>query len=166
MAGTKLLDPVQQLTTYRSARSGGLFRDRIVSIRTTPPTISQKRICSEKIAELLLRETSVADDPGHRVCIHRIVPWNRHDSNAIRHHNVLALSCDGESRFLQCLNGSEMRNARYPTHNLSRNLNFAEFTLTRQLACNGEVLLNSIPDVRQGLFFGPALRPTARQTRT
>lgn len=50
-----------------------------------------------------------------------------------------------------------MRNARDLAHKLSRNLNFAEFALTRELPRDSDVLFNSISDVDQGFFFGHAL---------
>jgi hypothetical protein len=40
-------------------------------------------------------------DSAHRKGIHRIVPWNREDANSIRHYNVLSLSEDAKTCFLQ-----------------------------------------------------------------
>ena len=60
-------------------------------------------ISSKQVAELLRRETSIADDAAHGERVHRVVPRDSHDPHSIRHHDVLALPGDPEPNFSSAL---------------------------------------------------------------
>jgi hypothetical protein len=57
-----------------------------------------------------------------------------------------------------------MRNTCDLAHQLRRNFDFAEFTFSRELPGYRKIILYSIPDVGESLFFGLSLRPAAWQT--
>jgi hypothetical protein len=69
------------------------------------------RALSEEFLKLLHVEARIARDAAHRKSIYRIVARNRHNSNAIRHHDVLALADDAKAGLLQSPDGIEVIDA-------------------------------------------------------
>lgn len=118
----------------------------------------------QQFAKLLLCQPCVAYDASHRVSIYRIVSGNGYDSDSVRHHDVPALSGNAETGLIQGFNRPEMRNTCDLAHQLRRNFDFAEFAFTRELPGHRKIILYSISDVGESLFFGNSLRPAAWQT--
>ena len=56
-------------------------------------------------------ETSIASDATHRKSIYRIVARNRHNSNSIRHYDVLALAHDAKTDLPQSPDSIEVIHA-------------------------------------------------------
>ena len=50
------------------------------------------------------RQSGILHNPAQRKRLDRIVPWNRHLTDAISHHDVLALADDRKPRFFQSPN--------------------------------------------------------------
>ena len=65
----------------------------------------------EKSFELFDVETSIARNAAHRKGIYWIVARNRHNANAIRHDDMLALAHDAKAGLLQSPNGIEVIDA-------------------------------------------------------
>jgi len=118
----------------------------------------------EQVAKLPLGQPCVANDASPRVGIYRIVPGNGHDSHSVCHHDVPALPGYAETGLLQSFHRPEMRNTCDPAHRLRRDFDFAEFVFARELPGNRKIILNSISDAGESLFFGLSLRPAAWQT--
>jgi hypothetical protein len=55
----------------------------------------------QQLAKFLLAAPGVADDSAHRERVHGIVPGNRDDSSAVRHHHVPALPGNPEPCLLK-----------------------------------------------------------------
>lgn len=55
----------------------------------------------KKITELLDRQTRIASDAAHSECIDGIVPRDGNDARAIAHDNMLTLTRDMKSGFLE-----------------------------------------------------------------
>jgi len=108
-------------------------------------------------------QSCVANDASPRVGIYRIVPGNGHDSHSVCHHDVPALPGYAETGLLQSFHRPEMRNTCDPAHRLRRDFDFAEFVFARELPGNRKIILNSISDAGESLFFGLSLRPAAWQ---
>jgi hypothetical protein len=122
-------------------------------------------ISSKQVAELLRRETSIADDAAHRERVHRVVPWDSHDPPSIRHHDMLALPGDPEPNLFECPDGPKVRDSRYLRHPLCRNFHFPQVLLTGKFLGDFEVFPNRVLDVRQSFLFGGTLRPAPREAR-
>jgi hypothetical protein len=83
----------------------------ILASRAPVPQRVSWRSRSEKSFELFDVETGIACDASHRESIYWIVARNRHNSDAIRHHDMLALAHDAKAGFFQRLDGIQMIDA-------------------------------------------------------
>ncbi len=65
----------------------------------------------KRCPKLFYRETSIPCDPTHGIRVDRVITWNRQKPNAIRHHDMLTMTDNAKSRFLQGSHGSKMIDA-------------------------------------------------------
>ena len=77
-------------------------------------------------------ESRVLDYAAHGERIHRVRPRNGEDSFAVGHDDMLALANHAETSFLECANGTRVRDARYLGH-LHRDLDLPYVRTLRQL---------------------------------
>ncbi len=119
----------------------------------------------EQFSKLLRREACIANNSAHRDRINRIVARNGHDSPAICHYNVPALSRNVEPSFFAGLDRAQVWDTRDLGHSLRRYFHFPQVLDTRKLLCNVEILADRVLNVSQGLLFGGALGPATREAR-
>ena len=67
---------------------------------------------SEQPLELFDCEAGVSNNTAHRVFVYRIIARHRDDSNAVSHHDVLALGGNGETCLFESSNRSKMIDSR------------------------------------------------------
>lgn len=72
---------------------------------------------SEKLLELFDVESRITSDASHRKSVNWIVARNRHNANAIRHHNVLTLAHDAKACLLKSPDRIEVIDPRNLWHN-------------------------------------------------
>ncbi len=84
----------------------------------------------EQLTELLDRESSVARKTAHGEGIDRIVTRNGENALAIRHHNMLALACNPETRLLKGTHCIQVVDASNFGQTLDRDLDFADLFAT------------------------------------
>jgi hypothetical protein len=65
------------------------------------PATGVAGIRSEQSAKRFDGQASIPDDPTHRNRIDRVLPWNRHLALSVRHDDVLPLTQDAKTSFLQ-----------------------------------------------------------------
>ncbi len=70
---------------------------------------------------------------------------------------MLALPGNQETGLLQGPKRPEMRDSGYLRHGLRGNFDFPQVPLSRQFLRDREVLVDSVPNVRQRFLFGGAL---------
>ena len=84
----------------------------------------------EQLPELLDRESGVTHKTAHREGIDRVVTRNGENSLAIRHHNMLALACNPETRLLKSTNCIQVVDASDFGQSLHRDFDFADLFAT------------------------------------
>lgn len=114
---------------------------------------------SEKVLELFDVESSITSDASHRECINWIVARNRHNSNAVRHHNVLTLAHDAKTDLLQSPDRIQMIDPRESLAQLKSHPYFANIFTADEVVDRSEILTNGILDVFERLLLGCALGP-------
>ncbi len=67
---------------------------------------------SEKLTELLHRQTGIANEPAHREGLDWVVPWQRELPVSVAHNDVLALSDDSKTDLLEAANGVQVVDPR------------------------------------------------------
>jgi hypothetical protein len=121
---------------------------------------------SQEIPELFLGQAGVAYDSAHRESVHRIMAWNRDDSLAVGHDDVLrALTSDPETDLLERPHGAPVRYASNLRHGSNRDVDFANLAAAKLRFNDCEVLSDRIGNVFQCLFLRRSLRPTAWEAR-
>ena len=88
-----------------------------------------RKLCDQTLqerAEFFFTEPSIADDAAHRKCVDGVVPGDGDDPHTVGHHDVLALPCDAEARFLQSSYRLLMVDTRNARHVLRSDLYFAD----------------------------------------
>jgi hypothetical protein len=121
---------------------------------------------SQQLFEFVDGYACIADNLGHRVGIHRVVPWDLHRAHSIAHDDVFALPDENKPCFFQTAHGLEVWDTGKLRHDrLHRN--FFPINLSSE-ACldfrlGVEVFLNCNPDVFQSLRLGGSLATTAGQ---
>ena len=65
----------------------------------------------KQLAKICNRQTPILNNPAHRIGIHWVVAGNGHYALTICHDNVLSLTCNAETGFLQCAHGVEVIDA-------------------------------------------------------
>src|SRR5262245_48038183 len=94
-----------------------------------------------------------------------VVPRNGYDPHVVGHHDVLAVSDDTKTGFLKGPDGVLMVDARNTGHALRSDLDFANDGPFEKGIAGGQVSLNRVLDVLEGLLLSGALRPAAGQSR-
>ena len=84
---------------------------------------------------------------------------------AIRQHNMLALSCNPETRLLKRAHGIQVVDASDFGQTLHPDLDFADTLATELFLDDSQVLTNGFTDIVQGFLLRVPLRPAARQSR-
>ena len=115
----------------------------------------------EQLAELFDGEAGVTHEAAHGECVDWIVARDGEDSLAIRHHDVLALTCDPEPRLFEGAHCIKVIDAWNLGQALHRNFDFANFFALQLLVHHSEIFPNGITDVIQSLLLGGSLRPTS-----
>jgi len=114
-------------------------------------------------AKLFRLQAGGSHNHSHRVRIHWIVSWDRHNASPIGHHNVLPLPYDTEARLLKRPNGALVCDAG-DGHGLPLYDDFPLFGTAAEFIGHGEVFVNRITDIVQCLGLGLTLRRTAWKT--
>lgn len=74
------------------------------------PATQKRRL--QKLAELLGRQTRIADDAAHRDRVHGIVTRNSQNARPIAHDDVLALTKNDEAGLFEGAHGIEVIDSR------------------------------------------------------
>jgi hypothetical protein len=75
---------------------------------------------SQQFLELTRGEACIMNNTAHGVGVNRIMPWDRKESNTIRHDYVFALPNDSKPRLPQSTHSIHMRYARKLSHDSKR----------------------------------------------
>ena len=76
---------------------------------------------------------------------------------------MLSLTLNPKSRLLKCSDGIEMVDSRDLRHGLAADLDFPHLGAFGEIVDGGQVFLNGVMNIGQGLLFGRPLRPTTWQ---
>jgi hypothetical protein len=104
-------------------------------------------------------------EPSHRDRVHRVVPWDRYKTHAVRHNDVFSFSDNPKADLLKRSNRPEMRHTGNAGQ-LDRNLDLPDLTIAYRFPYSSQIFLNSRLDVLKSLLFGISLGPTTWQART
>ena len=118
---------------------------------------------SQQRAKLVFVESRISDDASHAEGVHRVVPRDGDDANAVGHNDVLPLTGDAETGFLEGAHSVLMIDAGDPRHVLRSDLDLADDCALEQFIAGREILLNRVLDVLKCFALGGALRPATRQ---
>lgn len=111
---------------------------------------------------MLDREAGVTNETAHRERVDWIVARNGDNSLAIRHHDVLALTCDPKPGLFEGAHCIKMIDAWNLGQMLHRDFDFTNFFALELFVHHGEVLPDSITNIVQSLLLGGSLGPTPR----
>ena len=117
---------------------------------------------SEEPAKLLDRQPRITYDPAEREGFERIMTGYGDLAVPVAHDDMPALPNDLESRSPQGTRGILMIDTRYPSHELNRDLNFADILAPSLVFEGGHILADGVSDVLKRLLFSIPLGPATR----